>query len=330
MLLTDNVLFELIKNLHKMATQICHERSHTGHCQLLLPNATPTDTVSLNIGGITFQVQFGNIFDAETPNWIPIIPNFLGGQLLSELSRRTNIEHFDNSLKYQLVETGIPEIPRAILYIYDRYTHRLESEFEEIANMCPDGSILVFPTIGVNNGMSFHKSAFDMFHSITSCLETEESNLRRMSKIIIMTIFDSNQDNGGTRTIRHLLNMVNVYNKTSANKTCAICMSSRVDTILSCGHYIMCSRCVIDIHGIGNICPICKVHIHNAYPCYTTEDACGFKCCQGYSHEKEKKICVPCGHFNIACNGCSVRIETEKKCPVCNMDVYAYVPYFDS
>lgn len=312
-------------------THVCTARANgAANGQLLLPNANPDDSVSMTINSVEFQVKFGNLFDAESPNWIPVIPNFSGGILREELSRRTGLTYTDYVTKCQLVETGLATMPHAILYVYDKTSHRLESEFEELAGLCPEGSILVFPTIGVNNGLSFHKSAFNMFYSFVSCLEDETPNMSKLSKIIIMTLFNADQDNGGTRTIRHLFNLVNVYNKTSTNKMCAICASNKVETILSCGHYIMCSRCVIDIRNIGNICPICKKPLRFAYPCYTTEDAHEHMCCQEHANEKEMKICVPCGHFNVACHDCGQQIETTKKCLACGLDVFAYLPYYDS
>lgn len=314
-----------------MTTHICIEREHgLANGQLLLPPANPTDSVSMTINSVEFQVKFGNLFDAESPNWIPVIPNFHGGILREALAGKTRMMYTDYTTKCQLVDTGIPTMPHAILYIYDRSSHRLESDIEELASLCPEGSTLVFPTIGVNNGMSFHESAFNMFYSVVSCLEGGSPNISKLSKIIIMTLFNANQDNGGTRTIRHLFNLVNVYNKTSTNKVCAICASNKVDTILSCGHYIMCSRCVIDIRNIGNVCPICKQPLQFAYPCYTTEDAHDHACCQEHTTEKEMKICIPCGHFNVACHACGDHIESTKKCPVCEMDIFAYLPYYDS
>ncbi len=212
----------------------------------------------------------------------------------------------------------------ALLYVYDKTQHRLEDDFEQLAKLCPDRSTLVFPTIGVNNGINFHKSAFNLFYSIVSCLETETSELRRMSKIIVMTLFDANQDYGGTRAIRHLFNLINVRNGIANNKTCAICVSSKVDTILDCGHYIMCSRCLVDIVKIGNCCPICKKQIQHAFPCYSVSEI------QSCSHtsDKEKILCIPCCHLLESCDACKRNITD--KCPICNEDIVALLPFFDS
>lgn len=314
-----------------MSGNICLKRENgSASGKLLLPDAHETDTANVSINGTSIQIRFGNIFNVvcSTPNHIPVIPNFGGGMLRGELERRTGKTFDDYELKIQYVDTGIPIMPHAILYVYDTNTHRLEDELEEIASVCPDGSTLVFPTIGVNNGMSCHQSAFNMFYSMVSCLEDTNSHLHKLSGIIVTTLFGQ-QESAGTRTIRHMFNLVNVYNKTTTNKVCAICATAKVDTILECGHHVMCSRCVIDMKQHESRCPICRVQIRCAYPCYTAEDSHDHVCCQ-QDVQKEMKICVPCGHYGFACVDCGREIETHKKCPICDEDVFAYIPYFDS
>lgn len=312
-----------------MASKPVTKRVNGSSGKLMLPPAKITDSASVKIGGVEIIIKFGNIFEAECANWIPVIPNFYGGVLKGELEGRCGKE-LNIDAKYFSVDTGLPEIPQALLYIYDTMTQRLEEEFEELAKMCPDGSTLVFPTFGINNGMSFHESAFNIFYGMISCLETENSPMRKLSKIVIMTLYNEDQDNGGTRTIKHLFNLVNVYNGIMTNKTCAICASAKVDTIISCGHYILCSRCLIDIDTFGRKCPMCRKDIQYDYPCYITFDSQEYKCCMEHHSEKEHKICIPCGHFNVACGDCGKHIDDTKICPICNEEIFAYIPFFDS
>lgn len=312
-----------------MADTQCYTKRMASGGRLILPEAKEDDTACVTINGIDFQVKFGSIYDVENPKWIPVVPNFYGGIVMEKLIELTGKQITDHSTKYQLYETNLERMPYVILYIYEK-THRLELEIEEIAKLCPEGSILVFPTIGINNGLSFHDSAFNLFYSIISCLEDCSDNIKKLSKIIITTIFDNNQENCSTRAIRHLFNLVNVYKKTATNKICAICASNKVDTILDCGHYAMCSRCVIDMRASGNTCPLCKKIVRKIYPCYTTIDECKFKCCDEHADEKEMKICVPCGHYNVACQECGGIIQEVRKCPKCDEDIQAYINYYDS
>jgi hypothetical protein len=316
-----------------MASKVCAKRANGKTGNLVLPVAVETDQKEVVVNGIPVIAKFGDIFHVENDKCIPVIPNFWGGVLRSKLIQLSGREYDEITEKYQLVDTGIAEMPHAIMYIYDTVTHRLDDEFEEIAKLCPEGSTLIFPTIGVNNGIHYHTSAFNMFHSIISCLENEESSLRKLTKIVIMTIFNSDQDNNGVRTIRHIFNQMNIYNGTRTNKMCAICASVKVDTILSCGHFIVCSRCCVDIKHLGNVCPICKTTITETYPCCTVTDATDFACCSSEEKQEEKhkvkKICIPCCHINVACQECDKHIEEHMQCPVCKEEMVAYIPFFD-
>lgn len=312
-----------------MASKVCIMRAHGKTGNLVLPQAVETDQKEVVVSGVPVVAKFGDIFQVENDKWIPVIPNFWGGILRNKLIELSGKEYEYVNEKYQLVETGITEMPRAIMYIYDRESHRLEEEFEEIAKLCPEGTTLAFPTIGVNNGLNYHTSAFNMFHSIVSCLETEDSHLRKLAKIVIITIFNSDQDNNGVRTIRHIFNQMNIYNGTRTNKMCAICASAKVDTLLGCGHFIMCARCYVDIKHLGNVCPICKTVITELYPCCTVTDATEFACCQAEDKHKVKKICIPCCHVNVACQECDKHVEEHMHCPVCKEEVVAYLPFFD-
>lgn len=120
-----------------------------------------------------------------------------------------------------------------------------------------------------------------------------------------------------------------IYNCGKVNKICAVCVSANADTILSCGHYILCSSCLSDVLKSGGMCPMCRRDIQYDYPCYTISDMKDYKCCHKYS-EKENKICMPCGHFHVACKECGEQIIKTQTCPVCNEDINAYLPFFNS
>lgn len=314
------------------------------HGRLILPSVNETDYAEVVIANRQLFVKFGDIFTPDGDNWIPVIPYFGGGALLNEICNRSKKDFTMEVInKYQIVETGLPNIPRVIMYSYDKDKTRLDDEFEEIAKICPEGATLIFPTIGVNNGMSYHTSAFNLFYSIVYCLENETSNFHKLSRIGIVTLFNANQDNSGVRTVRHIFNLINIYNGSKTNKICAICAVAKIDTILSCGHCILCARCCKDCQRITNKCPICRQDIKYAYPCVNVSDQKDFECCCNFQlmvdrensalHEgkelKVKKICIPCGHYNVACPQCDSILKTELKCPMCHEEVIEYLNYYD-
>ena len=302
--------------------------------KLQIPTVSQDSQVELTIGGTKFEIKFGDMFasDATSTIWTPIIPNFRGGILLklflkhSGLGANTDYEH-DYDGKYQLFDLNVAGMPSALLYKYDKHENRLCNEFEMLAKTANPGSTLVFPLIGVNNGMTIGMSALKLFQGITMCLENPDSVMHTMEKIVIITPFNADQESVNTRAIRHLFNLANIYNHTRECKECIVCMEVKADTILSCGHYCVCAQCAEDISHINNECPICKEQITSKTICYTPIDCSKEPCC-GAHHAKLPMICMPCGHYNVACDACAD--EHGNACPKCGQYVAAFIPFFDS
>lgn len=315
-----------------MQTYITKRSQKTGQRagNLMLPNASPNDSKMLKFGNVEFVVKFGNIFTPEFDKWIPVIPYFTGGILLDKLASMCD-NYPITTEKYLLFSTGLSNIPMVILYSYDKNEQHFEIDFEEISKLCPDGSTLVFPTLGVNNGLTFHKSAYNIFTGIISCFKDENSAFHKLARVMIVTIYNQNQDDNSVRTIKHLFNLFNLYNETTNGKICCVCYFEKTDSILECGHFITCTKCSENIIHNNILCPVCRAQIKKFYPCHAIIDQKDYKCCDTSTPEKKQnKICTPCGHYKTVCNECEHTINETEKCPVCNELIFAYLDCFDS
>jgi hypothetical protein len=297
---------------------------------LILPdvNANSSETVSINGVGIT--VMFSDIF---TLQGVVVIPYFWDG-LLFGLMREKNIPPEGTApIEYPPYTDSIVEIPsyldgigKFILYHYNNTNHRLESDFETIGSKCTAGNTLIIPTFGARNGVSFFNVASRIFYSLVSCLTMDTSELRKLSAIIIATPFDQSQDSSSTRVIKHLFNLITIYEKTVNEPQCIICRDMKRNVILSCGHRIACARCMLDIGQHHSRCPLCNAPITSIYPCYTVADMTDTPCGEG--HTKAQKIFVPCGHYNVCCLACESQHLSAQKCPICNEEIVASIKLY--
>jgi len=297
---------------------------------LILPDVYVDSTETVNVSGVPVTVMFADIF---TLYGVVVIPYFWDG-LLFKMMREKNLppEGVEDVLfqqnTEQIIETPsyIAGIEKFILYHYDKDSHRLEDDFETMARLCSPGSKLIFPTFGVRNGVTFFNVASRIFYSMISCLTSETSELKKLGGITIATPFDQSQDSSSTRVIKHLFNLITIYEKTVNEPQCIICRDMRRNVILNCGHRIACARCILDIGQSHSRCPLCNVPITSIYPCYTVTDMISCPCGEG--HTKAGKIFVPCGHYNVYCSECEDHHLDEKTCPICQEEIMASVKLF--
>jgi hypothetical protein len=292
--------------------------------KLIMPLLQEIEQKTLTINNLEIIFRFGDLFQTEYENAVIVVPNYMGGMIKTQLMKLVGDIYIDANMKYQIVEVHKNNITHGILYKYSM-SHRLDDELYEIIKLCPSNSTLILPTLGLNNGISCYGCAFNIFYSLISCIENYD--VSKIKRIVVMTKYD----NGiGNRAIGHFFNLINVYNQTRNHKQCIICCSVKVDKILGCGHYAICSRCVLDLKRGDNKCPICKVPISYQCTCYMTEDSKDYACCVQGCTQKELKICVPCGHYNVACHDCGETMKINKKCIKCGMVIFGYLPYYDS
>lgn len=303
--------------------------------KLILPNATPTDKKTLMFGETSFNAFFGDIFTLLGEENVLVIPNYKGGKLLQIFTKMTEYNQFESDDSdeeeeetYDTFKFVSTSHGNAILYHYSN-TNKLEEEFEEIATMCPAKSNLIFPTIGTNNGLSFHESAFRMFHGILACFRNNTSEFHKLASVNVVTLFNEDQANTSTRVIQHLFNYMTVYEKTEHNKICMICMDAKVDTILGCGHYAICSRCLSDLKTLGEYnCPLCKKLIEHSYLCANANHTDIF-CCE--NPDKSVHLFIPCGHMVNICVHCwEKKCSRGTKCLACSCTGETCVKCFDS
>lgn len=306
---------------------------------LILPNIKETDKKSVEINETRFIIEFGDIF-SYPKNYVPVIPFYFDGMLFSKFSSMVNQNVMDGiingivngsenytithsqSKHSHLVKTELERMPFIILYNYTK-SQRLETELDEIFELCPLEHNIVFPILGINNGISFYNSAVTLFYSIIECLKNEQSKIHKCEEVHIVTLYNNDQDNSSVRAVKHLFNLINIYNKVHINETCTICTVSNIEIILNCGHYCMCTRCFIDIQQHQNTCPFCRTPITYGYPCCSVSET-NYKCQE--DHEIKKKICIPCGHVINICDGCTTSLNN--KCPICSDAILSCIIYY--
>lgn len=288
---------------------------------LILPDITADSTESLTIHGVKLTVVLRDIFEIKNQS-IVVIPYFADGLLFNTLKQR-NKPLEGTEITYPMSSIGaIPSyingIARFLLYRYDRTKHRLEEDFECLGQLCQLGDTLVLPTFGTRNQVSYYDVASRIFYGLISCLTVDTSSLRRLTEIIITTPFDNDQDSSSTRVIKHLFNLMTIYEKTVNEPECLICQDMKRSVIFNCGHRIACTRCVLDISKTHNVCPVCQTPITSAYPCYAVTDMSSQPCqCVSPDRPKLGHIFVPCGHYNATCSACEQQHLETRKCPIC-------------
>lgn len=289
---------------------------------LILPPLTKGESKEITIADVNIVVTTGDDLFEYKGNTNLVIPYFEDGMLFTKMKEINkipeghNIDSLltqENVVRFPSYVTGINQF---ILYRYDKTMNHWEQDLEKIATLCQDGSILVLPTLGVRNGVSFFDSASRIFYGILACFSNENSPMKKFSKIIVTTKFSENQNQSGVRTIKHLFNLLTIYQKTKDEPECVVCCDMKRSVILNCGHRILCARCTLDIRRQNSgLCPLCKTQITRVYPCYTVTDVINTPCC---GKPKSGTICVPCGHYNATCHDCDKKVEETHNCPICH------------
>ena len=123
------------------------------------------------INGVSITVMLKNIFDIRDQDRgsVIVIPYFADGLLfglLQELNKPpegTEINYPSPFNKISEIPSYVEGISKFILYRYDNTNHRLEDDFEQLAQLCQPNTTLVLPTFGTRNGVSFYDVAFRIF-----------------------------------------------------------------------------------------------------------------------------------------------------------------------
>lgn len=225
----------------------------------------------------------------------------------SAQSAQSAQEAANNAKLSERIEVGV-------LYSYDQISHNLDNDIRLIAKNLELGSILVFPAIGTNNGLSYYESAARMFYSVVACLACSPPNeAHGLSEVRFTCPFNHvdavttadhtptaaykfgghqfGQGQGGrehfkgVRTVQHIMNLIRVYKDTADEPECDICANLRADTMFHCGHRF-CWRCARSVTSEYSEhkrrCPMCKAPVQSAgcYPCYKIVNCSSFVCCK--------------------------------------------------
>lgn len=309
-----------------------------GHLELELPDINQNSRKSIVVNGVEIIVMVEDIFMCKN-NSVVVIPNFNDGILFNHMidlnTNPPDKPSIDDCLKNEKIYTipsYIDGIKTFVLYRYDRGNHRWESDLEVIGGLCQSGDTLVLPTLGVNNGINYHEVASRLLYGLIGCLESPQSELHKLHRIIVTTLYNPDQNNSSMRVIKHLFNLMLIHEQSRQDLDCVICMSQKRNVIFNCGHRITCSRCVKDImNSSSHMCPICKQVITSIYPCHTVIDfsdkkcACSCKCDD--KSNKSGKVLIPCGHYNVFCTACEQHCS-DGKCPICSEEVTAMVKLY--
>jgi hypothetical protein len=322
--------------------------------QLDLPVAKPEDTETMEVSGLTITARFGSLFEG-LGHWVPVIPHYKTGVIYNrwlELHRAATRDRMREESSGDIEVIPEPEIktigqrvsvstldkdrPLVILFRYDRAMNKLDEDIEEMASAVPPGTILAFPPIGVNNGMTYFQSAFRLLYSVLACLQNEGSALFKLRSIVFICPFEDD----GARVIQHIFNLMRIHNSTRNEPDCVICATMKEDTLLSCGHRF-CIRCVLSItdHVYPPVCPACRMRIGAYLPCYKLAGCQEFKCCKEPKGEKQAFIFLPCGHHSALCTTChenQLALRTQRvqqqgmECPVCKEPTCAYMRFYQN
>jgi hypothetical protein len=224
----------------------------------------------------------------------------------------------------------LPGIPYAILFGYEtKPMETWSSIFEEAASISDRGATLLIPAIGTNNKVTFWKSAVSTFHAVRTCLKSPNSAIHAMQEVRSIAPFDENGTMGSSRVILHIQRLMH---ENEYGDRCVACVEHGVDTMLACGHRILCSACAEEIKKHNTGCPICCVKFTEEQKnlCLIISDVThnvAIQCCAN-NGQRLRKIHLPCGCIGACCAQCVA--VTDRKCPACKADVKAcwdYVPY---
>jgi hypothetical protein len=290
------------------------------------------------------KIYFGDLFQPditieEKTCVIPCIVNIADGVLYNIWKNKNNGTVGDvlNTNTWACKVSGnvsindFIDITNAILFKYPTNITKWDEVFNHIAELIDPvtatDTILMIPTFGTNNGISYHDSALGIFTGLRFCLENN-SVLCKLKEIHIVTPFNQDQNNSSCRTICHMFNMIDIMSSydvsTGEGTLCSLCAINICDTVLPCGHHILCKICELKIapnHGKTKKCLLCKKSYQHVYNCLPpSEVEVCHPCCAQYSIETKSQLTyIPCGHTSVMCNTCEN--ATIKVCKICNTDI---------
>eukprot|EP00906_Rhabdomonas_costata_P037364 RCo052574 len=232
------------------------------------------------------------------------IPTGLSAEVLAAnatklATAKREAQNFPVVIGTMLVRTVIPGIPVALLFSYaDKDMQKWGRIFEDAAIYGRQGKsdILACPPIGTNNMVTFWQSALAIFFGLRSVLMDEVNPAHVFSEIRVLTIFQARNVMSSSRVILHLQHMMDINER---ENFCLVCLNRKIDTLLHCGHRIMCNQCATQVARTTPLCPVCR-HPFNerkmvlavkVVDCSVDPE---FKCCE-VNGDKLRKINVPCG-----------------------------------
>lgn len=289
---------------------------------------------------LAITVCFGDLFTPEGDvHWIPCIPNFSDG-VLSKIWNHKNpgtcvINDVEGDFKYvKKYSSKSANIPCALFFTYPHRVIDWNEVFLEMGKLLPtmtDKSvILVVPTFGTNNGITYHDSALGIFTGFRCAVDASGSNYKTISEIRIITPYSDNQNNSSCRTIAHLFNMIDIFNNTDIESgrgvQCSLCMSIACNIVLPCGHMLTCEVCERRLtYGGVRTCMLCKAPYTETYKSLPVcKVPVTHKCCESVSCQSHKTrlTYVPCGHTAVRCEGDEgCESESMKTYQICETEI---------
>lgn len=304
-----------------------------------VPSTSDTQVVPVKL---PLKVCFDNLFNLEGDvTWIPCIPNYYGGVLRGMWEQQNPetgpIHGTDEQAAFKYVKkfsSQTPNVPFALFFTYPSNVVLWSEVFLEIGKLLPAESskpvILVIPTFGTNNGITYHDSALGIFTGLRCVAETADTNYKFLREIRIITPYSEFQETSSCRTIAHLHNMIDIFNNTDIESgkgvQCALCMSTACNIVLPCGHMLTCEVCDRKLmQGLAAACMLCKAPYSETYKSLPVHKVpATHKCCDSEScaSRKTKLTYIPCGHTAVRCEGDEgCEGDSVTVCQICNTEI---------
>lgn len=298
----------------------------------LAENITQTSHATIEHNGKEiFKTMYGDILNLpnDSNDNVIVIPYYSHGllyKLFMEKSLLINssfVQTFDDDpeiLTCFLGKSIIPNIKHVVYFDYQTLLKYPEKLFYNIFKFMSNKNILentnlYIPTFGVNNGLRYYNVSLILYNGIKYHIHTDESLIHKLNKIIIMSPYE----NGKNKAIKYLMSLMTYYKISENENDCLICLENKSIILLPCGHRILCYDCAKKIRYDNNICPICRTSFNYFEECINVINV-NAACCL---NDKQKTICLPCGHYNTACVSC----DTPDKCSACKQGATKHLFY---